>query len=92
MFPRARFRILAATLRSRDSEGGEQLLNPLAIGVTLGGLLLDVLIPRPKPRVGCAAELSLLSTRAGVRTPYGIEVDWEYEGQPVASGSGAGRG
>jgi len=26
--------------------------NPLAIGVTLGGLLLDVVAPRPKPRAG----------------------------------------
>lgn len=28
------------------------MINPLAIGVTLGGLLLDALVPRPKPRVG----------------------------------------
>ena len=28
------------------------MINPLAIGVTLGGLLLDILVPRPKPRVG----------------------------------------
>jgi hypothetical protein len=26
--------------------------NPFAIGVTLGGLLLDVVAPRPKPRAG----------------------------------------
>jgi hypothetical protein len=30
--------------------------NPLAIGVTLGGLLLDVLAPRPKPRAGFPPE------------------------------------
>jgi hypothetical protein len=29
-------------------------INPLAIGVTLGGLLLDIVAPRPKPRVGNA--------------------------------------
>ena len=43
--------------------------NPLAIGVTLGGLLLDVVVPRPKPRAGFALESSLLSTRAVSRTP-----------------------
>lgn len=26
--------------------------NPLALGVTLAGLMLDILVPRPKPRVG----------------------------------------
>src|SRR5438445_11044484 len=51
-------------------QGGEiQLPNPLAIGVTLGGLLLEVVAPRPKPRAGCAHELSLLSERAVSRTP-----------------------
>ena len=35
--------------------------NPLAIGVTLGGLLLDVVAPRPKPRAGLPPESSLLS-------------------------------
>ncbi|HEY1522448.1 MAG TPA: hypothetical protein VGF70_05485 [Solirubrobacteraceae bacterium] len=33
--------------------------NPLAIGVTLGGLLLDVVVPRPKPRVDLPSQLSL---------------------------------
>jgi hypothetical protein len=66
-----------------------QLPNPLAISVTLGGLLLDVLIPRPKPRAGCAVELSLLSTRADVRTPWETEAAMEYESRLVASGSGA---
>jgi len=48
------------------------MLNPLAIGVTVGGLLLDVIAPRPKPRVGLALdEPSLLSTRAAPRTPIG---------------------
>ncbi|HLJ04194.1 MAG TPA: hypothetical protein VKT31_12185 [Solirubrobacteraceae bacterium] len=28
------------------------VLNPLALGVTLAGLTLDILVPRPKPRVG----------------------------------------
>ena len=32
------------------------MINPLAISVTLGGLLLDVLVPRPKPQVGAAYE------------------------------------
>ncbi|HKO26151.1 MAG TPA: hypothetical protein VJU80_01725 [Solirubrobacteraceae bacterium] len=43
--------------------------NPLAIGVTLGGLLLDVLVPRPKPRAGFAPEPTLLSSPAVPRTP-----------------------
>jgi len=30
------------------------LINPLAVGVTFGGLLLDIIVPRPKPRVGVA--------------------------------------
>ena len=33
-----------------------RLLNPLAIGVTLGSLLLDLVVPRPKPRAGYAYE------------------------------------
>ena len=28
------------------------MINPLAVGVTIGGLLLDVVVPRPKPRIG----------------------------------------
>jgi hypothetical protein len=43
--------------------------NPLAIGVTLGGLLLEVLAPRPKPRVGLAYEFSP-SDRPSSRTPW----------------------
>jgi len=45
------------------------MLNPLAIGVTVGGLLLDVLCPRPKPRVGAVNESLLLSPYAVSRTP-----------------------
>lgn len=44
------------------------MYNPLAIGVTLGGLLLDVVVPRPKPRVGHPLEPTLLSERTGART------------------------
>jgi hypothetical protein len=44
--------------------------NPLAIGVTLGGLLLDVVVPRPKPRVGLPHELSPVSDHPGSRTPW----------------------
>ena len=42
--------------------------NPLAIGVTLGGLLLDHLVPRPKPRVGLPYQLSP-SGQTSMRTP-----------------------
>ena len=44
------------------------MYNPLAIGVTLGGLLLDVVVPRPKPRIGSPLEPTLLSERTGART------------------------
>jgi hypothetical protein len=60
--------------------------NPLAIGVTLGGLLLDIVVPRPKPRAGCAHELSLLSERAVSRTPRPAPMTEQYDGTPVVSG------
>jgi hypothetical protein len=63
------------------------LLNPLAIGVTFGGLLLEIVAPRPKPRAGSLYELPLLSERAVPRTPHEIE---EYDGTPVASGQDQG--
>jgi hypothetical protein len=44
------------------------MYNPLGLGVTLSGMLLDVLVPRPKPRVGPPPEPSFLSGRAGSRT------------------------
>jgi hypothetical protein len=62
------------------------MLNPLAIGVTVGGLLLDVLVPRPKPRVGAFDEPSLLSTRSGPRTPRRSWAQAEHDGPPVVSG------
>jgi hypothetical protein len=61
-------------------------MNPLAIGVSLGGLLLDLVAPRPKPRAGLAYE-SLHSARAVPRTPWhGPELEG-YVGTPIASGS-----
>lgn len=60
--------------------------NPLAIGVTIGGLLLDVIAPRPKPRAGIVYESSLLSSRTVSRTPRRAEVG-KYDGPPVASGA-----
>jgi hypothetical protein len=62
------------------------LINPLAIGVTLGGLLLDVVLPRPKPRVGPV--LSPMTPRledSVARTHEG------YERTLVASGWSTGR-
>lgn len=55
------------------------MFNPLAIGVTLGGLLLDVVAPRPKPRAGISYESSLLSQRAVSRTPWPVTADVEYD-------------
>ncbi len=65
------------------------MLNPLAIGVTLGGLLLDVIAPRPKPRAGFVSETSLLSRRAASRTPAEAVTVAEYDGTPVAGGFAA---
>lgn len=63
------------------------MLNPLAIGVTVGGLLLDVLVPRPKPRVGAQAESSLLSAPSDPRTARRTEQRAERDGPLVAGGS-----
>ena len=60
--------------------------NPLAIGVTLGGLLLDVVAPRPKPRAGLAYESSLLSTRVVSRTPWPAATNGGHDGPPTAGG------
>ena len=62
------------------------MFNPLAIGVTLGGLLLDAVAPRPKPRAGFSTECSLLSDRAVTRTPWPATADVAYDDPPVASG------
>jgi len=63
------------------------LPNPLAIGITIGGLLLDFIAPRPKPRAGGTHELSLLSAPAVPRTPRGATMTGEHDGAPVASGN-----
>lgn len=60
--------------------------NPLAIGVTLGGLLLDVVVPRPKPRAGLPQEAPLLSGRTVPRTPQLDRAIEAYDSTPVASG------
>jgi len=62
------------------------LPNPLAIGVTLGGLLLDVFVPRPKPRAGLPKEPSLLSHRPVPRTPRHDHMMMEYDRPPAMSG------
>jgi hypothetical protein len=64
--------------------------NPLAFGVTLGGLLLDVVAPRPKPRLGCLPEPSLLSWRADPRTPLPRPRLEKYDGHALAGGRHAG--
>jgi hypothetical protein len=66
------------------------VLNPFSIGVTLGGLLLDVVAPRPKPRPGCEYEPSLLSPRGDSPTPRRATIDIEqYDRPTVASGYGS---
>jgi hypothetical protein len=61
-------------------------MNPLAIGVSLGGLFLDLVAPRPKPRAGLAYE-SLRSAHAVPRTPWQGAGYEGYVGPSVASGS-----
>jgi len=60
--------------------------NPLAIGVTIGGLLLDVVVPRPKPRAADLRESSLLSARTSSRTPWRSDVAPEYDGRSIMGG------
>jgi hypothetical protein len=69
-----------------EPEEVNQLPNPLAIGVTIGGLLLDVVVPRPKPRASVPRESSLLSARASSRTPWQSDVVSEYDGPSFMGG------
>jgi hypothetical protein len=73
------------TAAPRDGILSRVMPNPLAIGVTIGGLLLDIVVPRPKPRYGAACEISSRARVSESRTPRpALE---QYEGRPVASGS-----
>ena len=64
------------------------MINPLAIGVTLGGLLLDTLVPRPKPQVGIApGSLPSVARRRSEDTSAYLRE--EYERLTVASGTSA---
>jgi hypothetical protein len=60
--------------------------NPLAIGVSFGGQFLDVVVPRPKLRVGLPHEFSLLSQRPDTRTASTATTIPEFVGASVASG------
>jgi hypothetical protein len=61
-------------------------MNPLAIGVTLGGLLLDVLVPRPKPQVGVVEDALLFSPQYRLEDTFG-HLHEQHERPPVVSGS-----
>jgi hypothetical protein len=63
-------------------KGGEQLPNPLAIGVTIGGLLLELIAPRPKPRAG---QPSVCDRRAVPRTPRRQARVEAHDGLPVVA-------
>ena len=63
-----------------------KLLNPLAIGVTVGGQSLELVLSGPKLRAGQSHEFSLLSKRAVTRTVPGIAEVQGYVGAPVAGG------
>jgi hypothetical protein len=71
--------------KTTSKEVSSTLPNPLAIGVTLGGLLLDIVAPRPKPRFGVPRETSPFTRSADVRTP--MLVHEVHDGSPVASGN-----
>ena len=62
------------------------MINPLAIGVTLGGLLLDVVVPRPKPQVGIAQETLRPALRYRLEDTLGYS-DEQHERSPIASGA-----
>ena len=61
------------------------MINPLAIGVTLGGVLLDVLVPRPKPQVGIAEEALPYLARYRLEDTPGHPHE-QHGRPPVASG------
>jgi hypothetical protein len=78
-------RILQRDAAIRVSPKEVNVPNPLAIGMTIGGLLLDIVVPRPKPRFGFVREISPHAPApSGSRTPWqGVE---RHDGPPVASG------
>jgi len=57
--------------------------NPLATGVTIDGVLLDVVVPRPKPRAADPRESSLLSAWTSSRTPWRPDVILECGGRAI---------
>jgi hypothetical protein len=61
--------------------------NPLAIGVNLGGLFLNIVAPRPKPRAGFEHRTSS-PVPAVPRTPWRDRGE-EQEVRPIAGGSPA---
>ena len=62
------------------------MINPLAIGVTLGGLLLDIVVPRPKPQVGIAQETLHPALRYRLEDTFGYQHE-QHERSPIASGA-----
>lgn len=60
------------------------LLNPLAIGVTLGGWMLDIVVPRPKPRYGYPREHALHRPRAAARITFVEASLQELRDPPIA--------
>ena len=63
------------------------MINPLAIGVTLGGLLLDIVVPRPKPQAGVAREPLPSGACYRLEDTLGYPRE-QHERPPVASGLG----
>lgn len=62
------------------------MVNPLAIGVIVGGLLLDVIAPWPKPRAGISFETSLLSNPSRFEDTVAVAGRHEHERPSVVSG------
>jgi hypothetical protein len=74
-----------AVFDDRFQGGVNQVLNPLTIGVTLGGLLLDVIAPRPKPRSG-ALTVDLSSRRHARVEDTAVPFSDEHDVAPVVGG------
>lgn len=76
---------LRAVFDDRFQGGVNQVMALLAIGVTLGGLLLDVIAPRPKPRSG-ASRGDLLSHHYARIEDTAAAVHEEHDVAPVVGG------
>jgi hypothetical protein len=74
-----------AVFDDRFQGGVNQVPGPLTIGVTLGGLFLDVIAPRPKPRSGLPT-VDLSSRHHARVEDTAAPVNEEHDVAPVVGG------